>query len=174
MNRSTFEYFIIALILGLGTPIFAIWGALDGEKLALVAYPSPKAEAVSPGIDYPSVLIANETNIARGRKIFQLNCVSCHGENGDGMGPAAKALTPPPRNFLDPQAKWTRGRQPADLFTIISKGSAGTGMAGFSAMLKPEDRWAIVHYLGTLPGIKGQFVPVTDSQIENLKTLSGW
>lgn len=173
MNRKTFEFFIIALLIGLGTPIFAVWGALDGEKLALVAYPAPKAAVVTAQVDLKSIFLANEANLAKGQALYQANCISCHGDKADGQGAAAKALTPPPRNFLDPEAKWTRSRDPADIFLTISQGSPGTGMAGFSAMLKPEDRWAIVHFLGSLPGSKGQYEPIAESRFEELKKASG-
>ncbi len=173
MNRKTFEFFIIALFIGLGTPIFAVWGALDGEKMALIAYPAPKPVAVAAQVDLKSIFLTSEANIARGQALFQTNCISCHGEKADGQGAAAKALTPPPRDFLDPAAKWTRSRDPADIFLSISQGSPGTAMVGFSAMLKPEDRWAIVHFLGSLPGSKGQFEAVAEERFEELKKASG-
>jgi mono/diheme cytochrome c family protein len=163
----------MALCIGLGTPVFAIWGALDGEKLAAVAYPKPVETAAPQSFDAKSVFVANADNVAKGEALYKANCIACHGENADGKGPAAIALTPPPRNFLSATEKWTYGRSPREVFTAISKGSPGTGMAGFSAMLKPEDRWAIVHYLGTLGGLKGQFEPASEAHFDELRKLSG-
>jgi mono/diheme cytochrome c family protein len=173
MNRTTLEYMIMALFIGLGTPVFAIWGALDGEKLALVAYPKPKAEVATTAFDPKAVFLTSADNVAKGEALYKANCISCHGENADGQGPAAKALTPPPRNFLSADERWTIGRNPQEIFLAISKGSPGTGMAGFSAMLKPEDRWAIVHYLGTLSGVQGQYEPVAETSFDELRKLSG-
>ena len=38
----------------------------------------------------------------KGQTSFTTLCVSCHGEKGDGNGPAGAALTPKPTNFGDP------------------------------------------------------------------------
>ena len=38
---------------------------------------------------------------AKGETQFKTLCVSCHGEKGDGNGPAGAALTPKPTNFTD-------------------------------------------------------------------------
>jgi len=39
-------------------------------------------------------IAATHASIERGHKLFQANCVSCHGAQGKGDGPAAAALTP--------------------------------------------------------------------------------
>ena len=38
---------------------------------------------------------------AKGETQFKTLCVACHGEKGDGNGPAGAALTPKPTNFTD-------------------------------------------------------------------------
>ena len=38
---------------------------------------------------------------AKGEANYKSLCVSCHGEKGDGNGPAGGALTPKPTNFTD-------------------------------------------------------------------------
>ena len=43
----------------------------------------------------------SDESLQQGRKLFLQNCSACHGEDGDGKGPAAKALETPPANFLD-------------------------------------------------------------------------
>ena len=39
---------------------------------------------------------------AKGETQFKTFCITCHGEKGDGNGPAGAALTPKPTNFTDP------------------------------------------------------------------------
>jgi cytochrome c553 len=39
---------------------------------------------------------------AKGEESFKTLCVPCHGEKGDGTGPAGAALDPKPTNFTDP------------------------------------------------------------------------
>lgn len=40
-------------------------------------------------------------NADNGKKLFEATCVTCHGIEGKGNGPASKGLNPPPRNFMD-------------------------------------------------------------------------
>jgi cytochrome c553 len=39
---------------------------------------------------------------AKGETHYKSLCVSCHGEKGDGNGPAGAALNPKPGSFVDP------------------------------------------------------------------------
>lgn len=163
-NRRIFEYFLVAMAIGLGVPIFALLGARDGEREAAFAY--PKTEEAVPAApaakDYKAMVLASPDAVEKGKSLFQVNCVACHGALADGKGAAAAALTPPPRNFLDPKAKWTRGREPLNIYESISSGSPGTAMPPYAISLSVSDRWALVHYIGSLPGVKDQFKPMDE------------
>lgn len=37
--------------------------------------------------------------VEAGKKVYEKKCIHCHGEKGDGKGPAAPFLFPPPRDF---------------------------------------------------------------------------
>lgn len=83
--------------------------------------------------------------IARGKAQFAQNCVSCHGAEGKGDGPAAASMNPRPRNFsLD--AGWKNGRKVSQIFKTLKEGLPGTSMASFGT-LGVDDRWAISHYV---------------------------
>jgi high-affinity iron transporter len=114
------------------------------------------------------MFMPSPANIEKGKSLFQTNCVACHGVNADGKGPAAVALTPPPRNFTDPKAHWTRSRDPLDIFKTLAEGSPGTGMVSFAASLSESERWSLVHYIGSLPGVTGQFTPINGALAEKL------
>ncbi|MFO1519110.1 MAG: c-type cytochrome [bacterium] len=86
--------------------------------------------------------------VAKGKELFQQNCVTCHGANGQGDGPAASALTPKPRNFTSADG-WKNGRAPAQIFKTITEGIQGSAMASFSTF-SIDDRWALVHYVRSL------------------------
>ena len=82
--------------------------------------------------------------IAKGKAAFTVNCVICHGDNGDGNGPAGAAMNPKPRNFNVGQFK---GGGAADqLFKTISTGLPGTSMPAFGT-LSEDDRWGLVYYV---------------------------
>lgn len=40
-------------------------------------------------------------DMENGKKLFLQTCATCHGETGEGNGPAAAALEPKPRDFTD-------------------------------------------------------------------------
>ncbi len=83
--------------------------------------------------------------ITEGKKIFAANCISCHGTEGKGNGPAAAAFTPKPRNFTS--GEWKNGGKPTEIFqTLIS----GLGSMPSFAALPAEQRWALVHYVRSL------------------------
>ena len=105
----------------------------------------------------------SDYNIERGKELFQANCIVCHGTIYDGKGVAASGLKPAPRNFLDANERWTRSREPKDIYTTINEGSPGTSMAGFVYSLSVEERWALVHFIGTLPGVTGKFKPLDEA-----------
>ena len=64
-------------------------------------------------------------DLEEGRQVYNQVCVTCHGEKGDGKGPAGAALNPPPRDFRTGEFKY--GGSDEDLFSIISDGAAVKG-----------------------------------------------
>ncbi len=82
--------------------------------------------------------------VAKGKAVYAVNCLTCHGDKGDGMGPAGKYMSPKPRNFTKDAFK--KGEKDADIFASITKGLDGTSMTGFKTL--PEaDRWALTYYV---------------------------
>ncbi|GIW51909.1 MAG: hypothetical protein KatS3mg081_1264 [Gemmatimonadales bacterium] len=74
---------------------------------------------------------------------YREQCSSCHGPLGDGRGPLASGLEPPPADLTDPAL---RDASPLDFFRKINVGVAGTAMPGFSQLLSEEERWALALY----------------------------
>ena len=167
-NKRTFEFFIIGGILALGAPCALLLGHGSGEATAAIAYPKA-LEPMAIAVDYKATVLGSESDVERGRQLFQANCSACHGANADGKGAAAAALTPHPRDFTDSKARWTRGREPLEIYRTLAEGSPGTAMVGFANNLSVQDRWALVHYLGTLPGVAGQFKPVDEALASSWK-----
>lgn len=95
-----------------------------------------------------------------GRRAYQALCVGCHGDNGDGAGPAARHLVPRPRNFRRGLFKFTStgsGERPlrGDFFDTITRGLTGSSMPSF-VLVAEEVRWDLVEYVRYL-SIKGEF-----------------
>lgn len=93
-------------------------------------------------------------DIENGEKIYMKRCVWCHGEEGEGDGPGAELLVPPPRDFSSGLYKFITTPfdedfpNDADIFRMISDGMPGTDMPGWKDILKDEqDRWDLVAYV---------------------------
>ncbi len=69
---------------------------------------------------------------AKGAAHYKTFCVSCHGEKGDGNGPAGAALTPKPGNFTDPVN--ADHLTPEWVYKMVKNGGAANGK---SAMMVP-------------------------------------
>jgi mono/diheme cytochrome c family protein len=101
---------------------------------------------------------ADKADPAKGKQVYTMFCQTCHGEAGDGQGPAGKALNPPPRDFTKGDFKF--GDKDEDLFNTIANGAAaqkakdGTPgsplMAPWGSVIPEADRWALVKYIRTL------------------------
>jgi high-affinity iron transporter len=94
-------------------------------------------------LDYPRSAVS----LAEGKAIYETRCASCHGETGNGDGPAAAGMVPAPPAFADHALM--ADVTPALMYRIVSVGIQGTAMTNFSD-LTPEQRWAVVTYVNTL------------------------
>ncbi|MEZ4297579.1 MAG: cytochrome c [Polyangiaceae bacterium] len=88
------------------------------------------------------------SDMASAAPLFREHCAKCHGASGDGRGPSAKELDPPPRSFTDPAE--TAGMSPHRAFMAISSGVPGTAMASFEDALSLEERWTLAFHVLSL------------------------
>ena len=79
--------------------------------------------------------------------LYQAQCSACHGPQGQGDGPAAASLDPPPSNFHDHQRMDQRSVD--SLYSTITLGVQGTGMSSFQT-LNEDERWALAFYVSNL------------------------
>ena len=89
-------------------------------------------------------IVPSEESLQQGSKLFLQNCSACHGEKGDGKGPAAAALKTSPANFLDKKHSAIYG--PGEKYWIIGNGTGKTRMPAFS-QFTPVDRWHLVNFI---------------------------
>lgn len=81
-----------------------------------------------------------------GAKVFESNCVACHGPQGHGDGVASQSLDPKPKNLATFQASVGDDY----LFWRISEGKPGTSMVAWKAILTEEQIWQAVSFIRTL------------------------
>ncbi|GAB4389302.1 MAG: hypothetical protein Kow0025_13850 [Thermodesulfovibrionales bacterium] len=93
-------------------------------------------------------------SVERGREVYERRCAGCHGDEGDGKGPAAKFFVKArPRDFTSGVFKFRTtptGSLPldSDIFRTITAGVRGTAMPPWFD-LPESDRWDVVQYIKT-------------------------
>ncbi len=95
----------------------------------------------------------SQQTLERGKEMFNVSCVPCHGADGTGNGPIAANLRMKPRDFtrgIYLNRSTASGELPTDydMYHTITTGLHDTPMPSFRQM-RPEDRWAIVQYIKT-------------------------
>ncbi len=107
-------------------------------------------------------LPVTEANLLRGKEIFLDRCVACHGLSGNGKGPGAKFMSPPPADFTSADDACCGGDTgPGDFYYRILHGWPGTGMENFGERLSVDDIWRVVLFVKTIPNgtLKKNIVP---------------
>lgn len=92
--------------------------------------------------------------VSRGELVYQKDCAACHGDLGNGAGPAAPSLSPKPRNFTTGMYKFRStpsGELPSDmdLLRILDLGIPGTQMPPWKAILTLQERMDVIAYIKT-------------------------
>ncbi len=102
--------------------------------------------------------------IARGKEIYTTRCAVCHGDAGDGKGPAGVALPLKPADFRD-KAGVAEMRDNYWFWRVSEGGQVepfkgrGSAMPPWKGQLSVEERWAVMAYQHTFSGHQGPHVP---------------
>lgn len=85
-----------------------------------------------------------ESDRSRGKQLYEIYCINCHGEKGDGKGflYTSGKYPYPPKSLITDKMK----QNPAgEIFHVISVGYGVMGAHG--SMISQKDRWKIVEYI---------------------------
>lgn len=89
-------------------------------------------------------LIANEANLALGKKKYDIFCSPCHGYMGEGDARLNKQFPNPPNLHRKDAREWKDGH----FYHVITMGQ--NTMPSYSKIIEPDERWAIVLYVRAL------------------------
>ncbi len=111
---------------------------------------------LAPPVVVPPEPAAGVQELTLGRDVFKrMQCALCHGETGAGDGPQVPTLKDisglpvRPRDFNT--GMFRGGHTGQDLYLRINNGLPGTPMIPYGDdLLKPDERWALVHYVQSL------------------------
>lgn len=81
----------------------------------------------------------------KGKKVFQSNCVVCHGDAGKGDGPGGKALNPKPADLTSDRVQ---SQTDGEIFWKITNGRGA--MVKWEPVISEEQRWDLVNYIRSL------------------------
>jgi DMSO reductase family type II enzyme heme b subunit len=115
-----------------------------------------RAGRMAKPVEVPPEPPVSVQELTLGRDMYKkMACALCHGETGGGDGPQvptlkdASGLAIRPRDFNT--GLFRGGHTGRDLYLRINNGLPGTPMVPFGPeQLKPEERWALVHYVQSL------------------------
>ncbi|MDH4228210.1 MAG: c-type cytochrome [Nitrospirota bacterium] len=118
--------------------------AMAAEKDPIPA----RAPASAKGDKNP--VASNAASVEQGKQLFQdIGCNGCHGDGGNGQGPASAGMEPSPRNFTN--GAWQAARADGELKYTIFHGADGTAMIANEAMFEdPADVWHVVNFIRSL------------------------
>jgi mono/diheme cytochrome c family protein/preprotein translocase subunit YajC len=100
-----------------------------------------------PAADVKKLSQPTDSLVEMGKKIFQTTCVSCHGSDGRGDGPASTGLNPSPRNFTSKEG-WVNGPKLTSIYETLQEGIKGSAMVAYQ-QFTPTEKFALAHYIRT-------------------------
>ncbi len=104
-------------------------------------YEKGEAEAERAGRELTNPYRATPAVLEKGKGLYRIYCMVCHGEQGKGDGPIAGKIPPPPSYRSDRLLAFPPGR----IFHVISRGA--NKMPSYAAQLAPDERWLVVTYV---------------------------
>lgn len=99
-------------------------------------YDKAKAELKNP-------VVADEKNLEKGKQLYEIYCISCHGKKGDGNGYLAQA-----EKFLGIPSYADREINEGTIYHVIMHGK--NLMGSHSSQLTYTERWQVVNYVEQL------------------------
>lgn len=81
-------------------------------------------------------------SLARGRQMYEMHCLVCHGDQGRGNGPVGEKFVPQP---MELNLDYVQLQPDGQIYYTISHGSIA--MPAYWQAILPEDRWHVVNFI---------------------------
>ena len=130
----------------------------EPRPVAARSIPIEGAVAI-PGVASTNPIPADSISVERGRLLYSVTCIQCHGPNADGKGIVGLALVNPPADLT---GDVVQSKLDGDLFNTISNGIIVNGQIRMPALnenLNFRDRWDVVNFIRSLKAAADQATP---------------
>jgi len=107
---------------------------------------NPYAAIPAQTASQPNPVKSSPESLTRAKKWWGLDCVMCHGKNGDGKGELVADMKLKLSDFTDPNT--LKNRTDGEIFYIIKNGYQDMPPEG--QRIKPEENWDLVNYVRSL------------------------
>jgi mono/diheme cytochrome c family protein len=116
------------------------------------AYPyKPKSadDQKRAGLELVNPVPVSPESIAKGKELYSIFCINCHGELGDGQGFlfTSKRFPAQPTSLIGDLVK---NKPDGELYHVITLGSLSGLMGAHGSQIAPENRWKIIDYVREL------------------------
>jgi mono/diheme cytochrome c family protein len=135
----------LALVLSTALIYLAALSAQETQTPQKVTPPSYAAIPIEAARQANPVRSSPES-LARAKKWWEMDCIMCHGKEGNGKGDLAAEMKLKVADFTDP--KTLKDRTDGEIFYIIKNGHQDMPPEG--ERVKPEENWDLVNYVRSL------------------------
>jgi mono/diheme cytochrome c family protein len=104
-------------------------------------YARGEVDAARAGRELANPYHAEPVILAKGKALYEIYCLVCHGEQGKGDGPVAAKIPPPPSYRSERLLAYPPGR----IFHVITLGA--NKMPAYAAQLAADERWLVITYV---------------------------
>lgn len=128
---------------------FPVKGTIARGQLDYATYNLPKSnESYEASASWKNPLSATEYNLTEGKRLYNIQCTPCHGDDGLGKGTiVADGKFPQVPAYGDRLPTINPGKA----FYSITHGK--NLMGAYGSALSPTQRWQVVHYIYNLSGV---------------------
>ncbi|MAQ21290.1 MAG: cytochrome C [Gammaproteobacteria bacterium] len=99
-----------------------------------------EAKDAAASLDNPIAM--SEQSIVLGKRLYEINCSTCHGVTGEGDGAVGLLFAVAPANLND---AYTQDQADGSIFFTLTRGRGA--MPYYRDALNHEERWHVINYL---------------------------
>jgi mono/diheme cytochrome c family protein len=98
------------------------------------------------GLELINTVPVNAETLAKGKELYSIFCIDCHGALGDGKGYlyTSKLFPAQPASLISDPVK---SKPDGELYHVITVGSLSGLMGAHGSQISPLNRWKIINYI---------------------------